>query len=222
MSKVKYIGRFASFALALSVAAVHPALADTIYNATGGAPNGGDPLNPTTGAGPVLADRFVSPFSGTLGSITLNLRLTPGTTAAQGFTVDLFSDAGATGPGAVLFQVATVLDSSLSSDFSLLTFSPTSTFQLDGGQSYYIGVQDNGSNAVLGNTLDPNVLGRPDVAAGASYYNNGGVQANAGGPYEISVDASPVPEPASFTLLLTGVGVLGGAVRRRIVRARSV
>ena len=221
MSKLKYIGRFASLALALSVAAVHPALADTIYNATGGAENGGDPLNPTTGAGPVLADRFVSPFSGTLGSVTLNLRL-PDTGVGSGFTVDLFSDTGATGPGAVLFQVASVLDSSLSSNFSLLTFSPTSNFQLDGGQSYYIGVQDGGSNAVLGNTLDPNVLGRPDITAGASYYNNGGVQVNAGGPYEISVDASPVPEPASFTLLLTGVGVLGGAVRRRIVAARSV
>ena len=38
MSKLQHIVRFA--VLALSIAAVHPALADTIYNATGGAPNG--------------------------------------------------------------------------------------------------------------------------------------------------------------------------------------
>jgi hypothetical protein len=95
-----------------------------------------------------------------------------------------------------------------------MTFTPGTDFLLTGGQSYYIGVLDNGSNAVLGNTLDPAVLARPDVAAGASYFNNGGVQANSGGPYEISVNTSTVPELSSFALLLTGIGALG-AMRRR-------
>jgi len=40
------------------------------------------------------------------------------------------------------------------------------------------------------------------------------VQANSGGPYEISVNTSTVPELSSFALLLTGIGALG-AMRRR-------
>jgi hypothetical protein len=134
------------------------------------------------------------------------------------------ADAGATGPGALLGQIASVLDTSLTSGFSLMTFTPGMDFLLTGGQSYCIGVLDNGSNAVLGNTLDPAVLARPDVAAGASYFKNGGVQANSGGPYEIGVDTSPVPEPSSFALLVTGIGALG-AMRRRFtacVRAHSI
>ena len=168
MFSLNHIGRFTALVIALAIASAYPAQADTVYNATGGAENGGDPLSAATGAGPVLADRFVNPFDGTLTSVELNLRLSPGASAGQGFTVDLFADAGAAGPGAPLVQIASVLDTSLTSGFSLMTFTPGTDFLLTGGQSYYIGVFDNGSNAVLGNTLDPAVLARPDVAAGAS------------------------------------------------------
>jgi hypothetical protein len=214
MFNLNHIGRFTALVIALAIASAYPAQADMVYNATGGAENGGDPLSAATGAGPVLADRFVNPFDGTLTSVELNLRLSPGASAGQGFTVDLFADAGAAGPGAPLVQIASVLDTSLTSGFSLMTFTPGTDFLLTGGHSYYIGVLDNGSNAVLGNTLDPAVLAHPDVAAGASYFNNGGVQANSGGPYEIRVNTSPVPEPSSFALLLTGIGALG-TMRRR-------
>ena len=214
MSKMKYFGSLAAVVTALTLVSARPAQADTIYNATGGAENGGDPLNAATGAGPILADRFISATNATLNSVTLNLSLSPGSMAAQNFSVDLFADAGATGPGALLSQIAVVMDTSLTSGFSLLTFQPTTAVLLSGGQSYYIGVMDNGSNAVLGNSIDPAVLSRPSVAAGASYYNNGGVQANAGGPYEISVDASPVPEPSSWVLLLTGAAALGMFYRK--------
>lgn len=207
-----------ALAFTLALAAARPALADTISNTLGEAENGGDPLNPVTGAGPILADRFVAPSDATLGSVSLNLRLgsTPVTTSAapaavpiQGFSVDLFADAGASGPGAQLLQIASVLNTSLTNSFSVLTFTPTVPFLLTAGQSYYIGVIDNGSSALLGNTLDPAVLARAAVVVGASYYNSGGVQANAGGPYELSVDAAPVPEPSSWLLLLTGVATVG-------------
>ncbi len=222
MSKLQRATRFTAFASALAFAAVLSAHADIIYNTTGGAENGGDPINATTGAGPILADRFVAPSIATLSSVTLNLSLADGASAGQGFTVDLFSDAGATGPGAVLSQIASVSDSSLTSSFSLYTFDPTSAYLLDGGQSYYIGVMDDGSNAVLGNTLDPAILADPNVANGASYYNSGGVQANAGGPYELSVSVSPVPEPGSFALVLTGGVAALGLMRRRFATTRSV
>ena len=69
MFNVKYIGRFAALVTVLALSSAPSVKADTIYNATGGTENGGDPLSPTTGAGPVLADRFVSPFTGTLTSV---------------------------------------------------------------------------------------------------------------------------------------------------------
>lgn len=218
MSNAKYTGCFGMLAAALMLASAHPAQADTIYNATGGAPNGGDPISATTGAGPILADRFVSPFSGALTSVSLNLRLNPGTSANQGFEVDLFADAGTAGPGVLLAQIANVLDSSLTNNFSLMTFTPGTQVALTGGQSYYIGVTDLGSSGVLGNTLDPAVLARADVVAGVSYFNSGGVQANAGAPYEVSVDATPVPEPSSFVLLLSGFAGIGLMLRRSAAR----
>ena len=52
--------------------------AQTIYDSTGGAENGGDPISALTGAGPVLADRFIAPAGANLSAITLNLELSPG------------------------------------------------------------------------------------------------------------------------------------------------
>src|SRR5260370_26223133 len=137
MFNLNHIGRFTALVIALAIASAEPAQADTVYNATGGAENGGDPVSPATGAGPVRADRFVNPFNGTLTSVELNLSLSPGASAGRGFTVDLFADAGAAGPGALLGQIASVLDTSLTSGFSLKTFTPGTDFLLTGGPAYY-------------------------------------------------------------------------------------
>src|SRR5260370_27738230 len=139
MFNLNHIGRFTALVIALAIASAYPDQADTVYNATGGAENGGDPLSAATGAGPVLADRFVNPFNGTLTSVELNLSLSPGASAGQGFTVDLFADAGSAGPGALLVQIASRLDPPLPSGFTLQTFTPATHFLLTRGQSYYIG-----------------------------------------------------------------------------------
>ena len=92
---------------------------------------------------------------------------------------------------------ATVQDASLTSAFALYTFVLATPVWLTAGTPYAVGVADTGNSAaILGNTLTPFVLNRPAVVAGAVYYNNGGVQANAGGPYELSL--STVPEPATL------------------------
>ena len=215
---VRSFGQAAAVVVVLCGLAVAPAVrADLIYDATGGTENGGDPVS---AAGPILADRFVSTVDGKLGSVTLNLMLN-GTLAGAGLTVDLFADNGAAGPGKAIL-IANVNEGILSSSsFSLITYNPTSTISLIAGQSYYIGVLDSlaTSNAILGNTLDVAVLGRAPVVDGASYYNNGGVQANAGGPYEIRVNAiRAVPEAASLALMLVGLVSLGTKHAVRLVR----
>src|SRR5260370_24377154 len=138
MFNLNHIGRFTALVIAMATASAYRAQAATVYNATGGAENGGDPLSAATGAGPVLADRLVNPFNGTLTSVELNLSLSPGASAGQGFTVDLFADAGAAGPGAPRVQIASVLDTSLTSGFSLMTFTPATDFLLTDGQSFHI------------------------------------------------------------------------------------
>ncbi len=205
MSSNKPSRRAAFIAPVLVMALAHMAQATVIYDTTGGAENGGDPV---VNAGPILADRFVAPFAGTLTSITLNL--TSAQPPASQFTVDLFADNGSTGPGAATL-VATVPDTALTAGFSLLTFTPATPIALATGTSYYAGIQDPTltSAAQLGNTVDPAVLARPDVVAGASYYNNGGVQANFGGPYELIVNETAVPEPLSIAVMIVGLATLG-------------
>lgn len=195
------------------------AVAQTIYDTTGGAENGGDAINPTTGAGPIVADRFIAPGAVSLSAVTLNLELSPGAVPTGSASIDLFSDAGTTGPGSVLQQIGIIDDKTLTSSFALYTFTASSPYTLAPGTSYYIGLTDAGSSAVLGNTVDPSILARPSVSAGGFYYNSGGVQANSGGPYEIRLLA--VPEPGSIALLI-GMSVSGaGLLARRRMKANK-
>ena len=213
MSSNRLFRRAAVAAPMLALLVGHAAQATVIYDSTGGASNGGDPV---AVAGPILADRFIAPFAGTLASITLNLTLA--NPPSSQFTVDLFADDGAAGPGAATL-IATVQDTALAAGFNLLTFASPTAIALAAGTSYYAGLSDPTltSSAQLGNTVDPTVLARSNVALGASYYNNGGVQANAGGPYELIVNetATAVPEPLSIAVFAMGLGTLGLARRYR-------
>lgn len=181
-----------------ALSAVVSATAGVIYDATGGTENGGDSFNI---AGPVLANRFITASAGTLASVSLNLALSTGSAQLGSFAVELFTDQGSNAPSAMT-SIATVQDSTLTSNFQLLTFSPTQTILLAANTPYYIGVMSSDSAALLGNTVDNEILARPSVAAGGFYYNNSGVQTNDGGPYEISIN---VPEPASMVLLVAGL-----------------
>lgn len=185
------------------------ASAYTLYNTLGGAEAGGDPLS---AAGPTLADRFVTNGAAMLDSVTLNLELSA--PAAAGFNVELYADNGVSPPTA-LAVIASAADTSLTSQFQLYTFNAAVPISLSAGTAYYIGLQDNGGSAAqLGATLSPSVLNRTPVVNGADYYNNGGVQANAGGPYELAVTVAGVPEPGTWTLMILGFAGLGAALRR--------
>lgn len=186
------------------------AQAYSIYNTLGGAENGGDPL---AVAGPVLADWFMSTAGpSVLNSVTLNLALDAA--ANTGFNI-VVTRLDANLHATTIVPIASVSDSSLTNTFQTYTYTMGTRYTMLPGSFYVVAVIDmGGSSAVWGNTVDPAVLARPDVIAGAFYYNTaGGVQANAGGPYELNVDAGAVPEPAAWLLTLVGLGGLGVALR---------
>lgn len=184
----------------------------TIYNTLGGIENGGDPL---AAAGPLLGDLFVAGANETVKSITLRVSST-GPSSGQ-FYVGIsqvapyqLGDSQIYGTGGA--SAAAVSDSTLTANFANMTVL-LPAFALIAGDAYFVGIEGLSSSVVLGNTLDPSVLARPAVVLGGYYFNNGGVQANAGGPYELSVN---VPEPA--TLALLGLGAIALLARTRRAR----
>ena len=212
------------FLAVLACAGVANANADILYTTLGGVENNGDSVST---AGPVLANRFVNVTVGFLNSVSVNLTTVPfertDTPGLQGVNVDLFSDAGANGPGKATV-IGTISDFSFNPnafafDFQIRTVNAAAPILLAANTSYYVGIEDLGlSSVILGNTLDPAVISRGPVVAGGFYYNSNGVQANAGGPYEISINTSAsgpiaVPEPGTFALI--GLGVFGFLASRR-------
>jgi hypothetical protein len=64
-------------------------------------------------------------------------------------------------------------------------------------------------------TID--VLTSPSLAAGTYVLEvRGDVTGTAGGSYSGTLNLSPVPIPAALPLILSGLGLLGGAARRRV------
>jgi hypothetical protein len=223
-------------AIGLAVASAGFAHAGVIYNATGGAAafEGGDVIDPNApggvGVGPVVADRFFSPVTTTLSSVTLNLELNGA--PLTGFTIDLWVDSTGT-PGLPLFgtekQITSVSDSSLTSNLKLYTFTPGSTITLAGNTFYDIGIDTHTAigdpqvtSVIFGNTVDPAVLARPSVALGAFYFHTvGGVDPNSDGPYDLIVRVS-APEPSTWVMTLLGFAGIGFIGYRKARTAVSI
>lgn len=74
----------------------------------------------------------------------------------------------------------------------------------------------NGTQVSTGK-FDHWTLDLPGVAAGSGYYVavTGSVMSQAAGHYTGDVTISPVPEPATYAMLLGGMALLGVAARRR-------
>lgn len=160
-----------------------------VYNAVGGAENGGDSFS---SGGPVLVDQILTGSdAAALYSITLNLSVSKPDLGS--FDV-ILTGVSAKGLPINSVVVATVSDKNLTSSFALMQVKPALMINLAANTRYYVGIHKASggmSHVILGNTVDPTVLARKNVQAGGLYYNNGGVQANSGGPYEIKVVATP-------------------------------
>jgi PEP-CTERM motif len=224
-------------AIGLAIASAGFAHAGVIYDATGGAQafEGGDVIDPNApggvGVGPVVADRFFNHASTTLSSVTLNLWLNGA--PLTGFTIDMWADSidPITGnPGLPVFsteqQIASVMDTSLTSSPHLYTYMPGSTITLAANTFYNIGIDTQTvfgdrqvTSVVFGNTVDPAVLIRPSVALGAFYFHTvGGVDPNSDGPYDLIVRVA-APEPSTWAMMLLGFAGLGFIGYRKVRRA---
>lgn len=194
-----------------AIVSSNSASAVTLYSTLGGTEAGGDTL---ASVGPVLNDWIKTGTAATLNSATFNLSL-EGSSPVGSFQV--FAAKIVNGGIAQFAVLGTIQDASLTNTFAYYTINALN-YALDANSFYVVGLNNtNHSSATWGSTVDQSVLNRPSVVAGTYYFNSvGGVQANAGGPYELAVEAGgSVPEPATWGLMLVGFGLVGVVVRRR-------
>ncbi len=100
--------------------------------------------------------------------------------------------------------------------FNLYTLTPNSTTTLAANTDYWIVVQDFGPGGFRWGgtqTVTPSILNSASSSnQGASWT---GPTWQPTGAFQLEVDASPVPLPASAWLMLSGLAGLGAMVRRR-------
>lgn len=125
----------------------------------------------------------------------------------------------ANAPGQVLGSFA-LGNLPTASGFSIANATGITGITLTAGTTYYLGAQATGG--LFGNTMygwadnTTGVSGRVSELVGTRSYNLG---TDTTGAFRLVGATSPVPEPASWAMMLVGVGMLGYALRRR--RARS-
>lgn len=162
--------------------------------------------DPVADLGP-LADSFSTGASAvTLGSVSLLLGATP--TDGGSVTVSLLSDAGQS-PGALIDTLGVIPDAALSSTGTVASVGGAGA-TLAANTRYWISVStSDASSAVLSYTNASTGAG----ASGEVFANANGVFPDSEGPYQIRVLAAP--EPAAWSLMILGAGLIGGAMRRR-------
>jgi hypothetical protein len=169
-----------------------------------------------------LADSFSTGANAfQLSDVTLRLfdvTSVSGIPVAHGdFAVSLLAD-NSTSPGTPLVTTGTVSDTSLTSSAMSVTFALSAT--LAANTRYWIQLSSpDGGQVAWSDSSDQLALG-----VAGEYYADvlHGVQPNTGGSYQMAVLGSvlepttdPVPEPATWAMMLLGFGGLGAVLRRQ-------
>jgi hypothetical protein len=134
-------------------------------------------------------------------------------------TGGIFSDVGGN-PGAVLANFNTILTApgSSQSNLSLTTATP---FTLVAGMTYWFVLdgRDPASGGLLWNGTNPNTS--PTASGGVTFVgyrfssNGGTTWADSTTFNAMQINAAPVPEPSSWTMIAAGAGMLVAFKRRR-------
>jgi hypothetical protein len=181
-------------------------------------PDGADPI---ATVGPIYDSFSTGANSGFLSNAEFLLSsLDPTSTAA--LSVDLFSSnppdpvTGVPSVGSFIVSLGTISDSQLSAVPGIFTLSLVSNPALAANTRYWIGLTGPSSSATWNWTLDSTSQG---IGSESEFFQNaGGTFPNDSGGYQMQVEVSGTPEPAS--LFLSGVALLtcGVILRRRSSR----
>jgi hypothetical protein len=133
--------------------------------------------------------------------------------------VSLLAD-NSTSPGAVIGQLASISDSSLSTTATDVDVSGFSPIMLNANTRYWIELSSTSLAAawtLSGDTSGPGVIGE-------FFANSTGVFANAGlagFPYQMQVNTEAIPEPSSLALSISGLMTLLAFGRHAARRMKS-
>lgn len=185
----------------LSPSAAYPS---SIYNNLSGTTAGSDGVY---SFGP-LADSFSTGASGlSMNQVQLILALYGPVTGST--NIELLADSS-THPGAPLATIGSINDGALTDSYA--TYSFTTSYTLAANTRYWIElISTNNSSLQWAYTSSK-------APSTEYFFNRNGVHPNSGDPYQLAVSGSApaparVPEPASITLLMTGL--LGFAASRQ-------
>ncbi len=182
----------------------------SIYDNLTSTPEGSDPI---FSYGP-LANSFMTGSDGSALLTSISALLKNGSNSVFGdIRLSLHADAS-NAPGAELLSLGSLSSAAVStSGFAAYDFAALTAFTLAANTTYWVEIEASSPNAIEWSwSSDLLAIG---VAGQSNYSTLLGTNANSDfAPYQMAVNVSAVPEPASLLLVVLGLGLAGVAARR--------